>query len=98
MKRPHPFLNRVSYLFLIPAAIYGIVAAREQVWLPICVLLALCVLFNEIHIWASGKKKTTGQRVGKSRPEKAVNQRNRILSKAKATNFRITEDGRFERL
>lgn len=47
---------------------------------------------------ASGKKKTTGQRVGKSRPEKAVNQRNRILSKAKATNFRITEDGHFERL
>ncbi len=47
---------------------------------------------------ASGKKKTTGQRVGKSRPEKAVNQRNRILSKAKAGNFRITENGRLERL
>ncbi len=47
---------------------------------------------------AAGKKKATGQRVGKSRPEKAVNQRNRILSKAKATNFRITEDGHFERL
>lgn len=47
---------------------------------------------------AAGKKKTTGKRVGKSRPEKAVNQRNRILSKAKATNFRITEDGHFERL
>ena len=47
---------------------------------------------------AAGKKKTTGRRVGKSRPEKAVNQRNRILSKAKATNFRITEDGHFERL
>lgn len=47
---------------------------------------------------AAGKKKTTGRRVGKSRPEKAANQRNRILSKAKAGNFRITEDGHFERL
>lgn len=46
----------------------------------------------------SGKKKTAGKRVGKSRPEKAVNQRNRILSKAKAGNFRITENGRLERL
>jgi hypothetical protein len=28
---------------------------------------------------ASGKKKPTGKRVGKSKPEKANNQRNRII-------------------
>lgn len=47
---------------------------------------------------APGKKKTAGKRVGKSRPEKAANQRNRIVSKAKSGNFRITENGRLERL
>lgn len=38
-----------------------------------------------------------GQRIGKSKPTKAQNQRNRVVEKAKQTGFRITPDGHFVR-
>ena len=38
-----------------------------------------------------------GQRIGKSKPAKAQNQRNRVVEKAKQTGFRITPDGHFVR-
>ena len=37
------------------------------------------------------------QRIGKSKPSKAQNQRNRIVEKAKQTGFRITPEGRLVR-
>ncbi len=57
MKRSHPFLDRIGYLFLIPAAIYAILTTPKTVWIPLCVLFALSVIANEIRIFASGKKK-----------------------------------------
>ena len=44
-----------------------------------------------------GPQQRAGQRIGKSKPAKAQNQRNRVVEKAKQTGFRITPDGHFVR-
>lgn len=43
-------------------------------------------------------KPRQGKRIGKSKPGKADNQRNRIVGRDVATCFRITDDGHFVRL
>ncbi len=57
MKRSHPFLDRLSYLFLIPAGVFAGLTAQRWVWIPLCIAFALCILANEIRLFISGRKK-----------------------------------------
>lgn len=57
MKRLNPFLDRLWYLFLLPAATVLILMTEQQVWFPVCGILLLCIIANEIRLWISGRKK-----------------------------------------
>lgn len=57
MKRLHPFLDRLCYLFLIPAGIFAGLTTDRQTWIPLCVLFALCIIANEIRLFISSRKK-----------------------------------------
>ncbi len=57
MKRLHPFLDRLCYLFLIPAGIFAGLTTERRIWIPLCTLFGLCIIANEIRLFISGRKK-----------------------------------------
>ncbi len=57
MKRLHPFLDRLCYLFLIPAGIFAGLSADRKIWIPLCTLFALCIIANEIRLFVASRKK-----------------------------------------
>ncbi len=57
MKRLHPLLDRLWYLFLIPVAVYVGLTADWQIWLPLVLALGLCIIASEIRLFLVGRKK-----------------------------------------
>ncbi len=57
MKRSYPVLDRLSYLFLIPAGIFAVWTAERKVWLCLCILFTLCIIVNEIRLFIAGRRK-----------------------------------------
>ncbi|MBO5248156.1 MAG: hypothetical protein J6B54_02525, partial [Clostridia bacterium] len=57
MNRFHPFLDRLSYLFLIPAGILAVLGAERGTWITLCLLFVLCITANEIRLFVSGRRK-----------------------------------------
>lgn len=57
MKRLNPFLDRLSYLFLLPTAIFLIITTPNGVWGTVCIFFSLCILANEIRLLIASRRK-----------------------------------------
>lgn len=57
MKRLNPFLDRLCYLFLLPAAVLLIFTAPQPIWGTVCGIFAACIIANEIRLWVAGRRK-----------------------------------------
>lgn len=57
MKRLHPIFDRIFYVFMIPAGIVAGICAEKNISLPLCILLFLGILSNEIRLFISSRRK-----------------------------------------
>ncbi len=57
MKRLNPFLDRFSYLFLIPAVVVLCITAPQAAWIPLTLLFVSYIVFNEIRLLLASRKK-----------------------------------------